>query len=160
METEDPISLSLPSTVNGLHAGWQVLEKPSADTIWDFMWHGASEEGREKQLIQHPFLLRATKLPTTRAHASERVYIGEGALKMTLSTPNEVYDADHASRVLASVGEAEVKQAMQEMLDQGVASKVVRDPKKARPGRLLKISEAYVLPLTKEPGLLTFPIFQ
>ena len=71
---------------------------------------------------------------------------------MVLGTQNDVYDADHASYVLGSVGEAEIKKAMQELMQQGVASKVVRDPKKTRPGRMLKISEAYAFAFASRDG--------
>ena len=64
---------------------------------------------------------------------------------MTLSTPNEVYDSEKASQLLASVGESSVNVAAADMLERGVLSKVVRDPKKLKPGRTLKISELYAL---------------
>lgn len=63
---------------------------------------------------------------------------------MTLSTPNEVYDSENASRLLTSVGEDSVTTAMRDMLENGVLSRVVRDPKRAKPGRMLKISESSV----------------
>ena len=67
---------------------------------------------------------------------------------MTLSTPNEVYDSEKASQLLASVGESSVNAAAADMLERGVLSKVVRDPKKLKPGRTLKISELCVLPFS------------
>ena len=63
---------------------------------------------------------------------------------MTLSTPNEAYDSENASRLLTSVGEASVAAAMTELLENGALSRVVRDPKKIKPGRMLKISEMSV----------------
>ena len=60
---------------------------------------------------------------------------------MALGTPNEVYDPERASRLLASAGESSVRAAMSGLLEHGVISKVVRDPAKSKPGRLLKISE-------------------
>lgn len=63
---------------------------------------------------------------------------------MTLTTPNESYNPDNGSRLLVSAGESFVKVAMSDLLDRGVVSKVVRDPKKSKPGRLLKISEVSV----------------
>ena len=134
--------VALPSTVSALLRAWDVVEKPSVETTWDFMWTGAAEEGREKQFLQYALVASIPTLPSTRPYPSERISVAEGALKMMLGTSNDVYDPDHASRVLASVGETEVKKAVEELLEQGVASKVVRDPKKSRPGRLLKISEA------------------
>ncbi len=63
---------------------------------------------------------------------------------MTLGTPNESYDTDHASCLLRSAGDTSVKRAMAELLERGVVSKLVRDPSKPKPGRTLKISETYV----------------
>lgn len=63
---------------------------------------------------------------------------------MTLSTPNEIYDSENASRLLTSVGEDSVTTAMRDMLENGVLSRVVRDPKRTKPGRMLKISESSV----------------
>lgn len=63
---------------------------------------------------------------------------------MTLGTPNEAYDASKASNLLSAVGEA-VGVAVEELLERGVLSKLVRDPTKHRPGRTLKISDAYAL---------------
>ena len=67
---------------------------------------------------------------------------------MVLGTPNEVYDSEQASRVLASAGEQFVQAAKDDLLDRGVLSKVVRDPTKHKPGRLLKISEVSAFSLT------------
>jgi hypothetical protein len=63
---------------------------------------------------------------------------------MVLGTPNEVYSPDVASALLTSVGEEWVPQAAQNLLSRNVLSKLVRDPQKSQPGRLLKISELYV----------------
>ncbi len=64
---------------------------------------------------------------------------------MTLGTPNESYDPEAASFMLKGVGEQYVKIASTDLLDRGVLSKLVRDPSKPKPGRTLRISEAYVL---------------
>lgn len=63
---------------------------------------------------------------------------------MVLSTPNEVYDSESASRLLTTVGEVNVTTAMVDLLERSVLSRVVRDPKKTKPGRMLKISESSV----------------
>ena len=64
---------------------------------------------------------------------------------MTLGTPNEVYDVDKASRLLSLLGDETVGTAAEELLERGVLSKLVRDPTKHKPGRSLKISDAYVV---------------
>lgn len=63
---------------------------------------------------------------------------------MTLGTPSETYDADRAASLLKSVGQEVVDVAVKDMLERGVISKLVRDPKKNKPGRLLKISDLWV----------------
>ena len=50
---------------------------------------------------------------------------------------------------LKSIGENAVKEATKIMLDRNVLSKIVRDPSKPRPGRTLKIAEAYVIGFRK-----------
>ncbi|KAI6046109.1 hypothetical protein EDC04DRAFT_1873655 [Pisolithus marmoratus] len=65
----------------------------------------------------------------------------EAALKMVFGTPNETYDPDSGARVLRSIGKEHVSLAMSNLLSQGVLSKLVRDPKKPKPGRTLKISD-------------------
>ena len=64
-----------------------------------------------------------------------------------LGTPSEVYEVGAAEALLNSVGEEAVPVAAQNLLGRGVLSKLVRDPQKSQPGRLLKISEMYVVTL-------------
>ena len=63
---------------------------------------------------------------------------------MTMGTPNEVYDSEIASRLLQSVGENRVQASTTNLLARGILAKVIRDPQKSKPGRMLKISERYV----------------
>ena len=60
---------------------------------------------------------------------------------MTLGTPNEIYDSQIASDMLTTIGEKPVKTVTALLLSRGILSKVIRDPKKMKPGRALKISE-------------------
>lgn len=62
---------------------------------------------------------------------------------MALGTPHENYDAEVASRFLHNVGEDIVGSATKNLLNRGVLAKVIRDPSKQAPGRLLKISDMY-----------------
>ena len=110
------------------------------------MWNNAAEEGREKLLAQQPFVLAASpdgcvaQGLRTRAYLSERSYVGDAALKMTLGTPNEAYDEDRAADLLKSAGQEAVDTAVKDMLERGVVSKLVRDAQN-KPGRTLKISD-------------------
>ena len=63
---------------------------------------------------------------------------------MALGNPNETYNADVASRLLKGVGEEPVRLTTTELLNRGVLAKTIRDPKKTKPGRTLKISDKYV----------------
>ena len=64
---------------------------------------------------------------------------------MVFGSPNELYDPDSATRLLHSAGDQYVSVARSNLLQQGVLSKLVRDPKKPKPGRMLKISDTYVV---------------
>lgn len=63
------------------------------------------------------------------------------SFKMVFGTPSELYDADSATRLLHGAGDQCVSVAKSNLLHQGVLSKLVRDPKKPKPGRTLKISD-------------------
>ena len=60
---------------------------------------------------------------------------------MVFGTPNEYYMPSRGAALLSSVGERAVSKAKDNLLSRGVLSKVVRDPKRPKPGRTLKISE-------------------
>jgi hypothetical protein len=65
---------------------------------------------------------------------------------MVMGSPPEHYDSEQASLLLKRCGDEIVKSSTKNLLGQGVLSKLQRDPRKLGPGRLLKISEAYVYP--------------
>jgi hypothetical protein len=58
---------------------------------------------------------------------------------MTLTTPEEEYDAKDAALLLKSVGQRAVHQASEELLARGVVSETANGHRK-KPGRKLKIS--------------------
>jgi transcription factor C subunit 3 len=60
---------------------------------------------------------------------------------MVFGTPTGVYDSEKAARLLHDVGDESVSIATKSLLNRGVLSKRIRDPKKPAPGRMLKISE-------------------
>lgn len=60
---------------------------------------------------------------------------------MVMGAPPERYDSETAAHLLKSLGGETVALATKNLLGRGVLSKLVRDPKKSRPGRTLKISE-------------------
>jgi hypothetical protein len=49
-----------------------------------------------------------------------------------------------ANQLLKRFGDDAVSSVAESMLERGVFSKIVRDPKKPKPGRPLKVSDQYV----------------
>lgn len=63
---------------------------------------------------------------------------------MVVGTPNERYGVEAATQLLQRFGDNAVSSVAESMLERGVFSKTVRDPKKPKPGRPLKVSDQYV----------------
>lgn len=63
---------------------------------------------------------------------------------MVVGTPNERYGIEAATRLLQRFGDNAVSSVAESMLERSVFSKTIRDPKKPKPGRPLKISDQYV----------------
>ncbi|KAI6125742.1 hypothetical protein EV401DRAFT_1061909 [Pisolithus croceorrhizus] len=136
---EEESAMTLPTTAGELAEMFEVEENPITSPVWDFMWNSAVEEGREKQFMTRAF---TKELGTLTSEVKDDVLAtAEAALKMVFGTPNEIYDPDSGARVLRSIGKEHVSLAMSNLLSQGVLSKLVRDPKKPKPGRTLKISD-------------------
>ncbi|KAJ8517040.1 hypothetical protein ONZ45_g5742 [Pleurotus djamor] len=139
--TTETSSITLPENVEDLLSMFEVTEQPVAATSWDFVWKGDAEEGREKALAQQPFC-KSYIIPTEVQDESNMSAIAEAAVKMVFGTPNELYDPEAAANLLREVGEEVVSSATKNLLARGVLSKHVRDPKKEKPGRRLKIADA------------------
>ncbi|KAL4080394.1 hypothetical protein V8B97DRAFT_1863880 [Scleroderma yunnanense] len=131
--------VKLPSSVEELSELFEIERNAVTTPPWDFMWSSAVDEGREKQFLSHPF----TREPgiIVAETTSSNVGTAEAALKMVFGTPSELYDPDSGARLLHSVGRKPVSAAISHLLSQGVLSKLMRDPKKPKPGRTLKISD-------------------
>ncbi|KAF8845363.1 hypothetical protein BDN67DRAFT_941224 [Paxillus ammoniavirescens] len=129
----------LTASVEELYERYEVREDIVIAPTWDFMWNTMVEEGREKQFLRQAF----TKEPDIPLEGTkkENVQLAEAALKMVFGTPSELYNAANAAKLLHSAGEQSVSLARTNLLQQGVLSKLVRDPKKPKPGRTLKISD-------------------
>ncbi|GJE87719.1 hypothetical protein PsYK624_038020 [Phanerochaete sordida] len=141
VETEKPLTVVLPASFEAMAAKWEVVEKPLTAPTWDFVWSGVAEEGREKQLSQQCFVLGGNELPPSEDYPTEDMFVADAALKMTLGTPNDAYDAQKASHLLSGVGDKVVGAVVEDLLDRNVLSKLVRDPTRHKPGRTLKISD-------------------
>ncbi|KAF9229607.1 hypothetical protein BS17DRAFT_743885 [Gyrodon lividus] len=129
----------LAPSVQELYKRYDVGEDTVTAPAWDFMRSTTVEEGREKQFLRQAF----TKEPDipTEGTKKENVQLAEAALKMVFGTPTELYDSDSAAHLLHSAGDQSVSLARSNLLQQGVLSKLIRDPKKPKPGRTLKISD-------------------
>ncbi|THU88448.1 hypothetical protein K435DRAFT_830546 [Dendrothele bispora CBS 962.96] len=155
-QPQHSVEVVIPNSVEQLLEQFDVAETSNAAPSWDFVWNATVEEGREKRLLSQPFITRLDEL-TFEDATSEVISLGESALKMTLGTPNEVYDPEGASRLLHSIGEETVATATRNLLGRGVLSKLVRDPHKPKPGRFLKISE---LNQNALGGIISCDVFQ
>lgn len=60
---------------------------------------------------------------------------------MVFGSPAESYTPEAGSEILNQFGKSLVNTATKRLLENGVLSKLVKDPTKQRPGRQLKISE-------------------
>lgn len=59
---------------------------------------------------------------------------------MTLTTPEQDYDAKYAALLLDGVGDQKIRQASEDLLSRGIIS-VVGNNRRKTPGRKLRISE-------------------
>ncbi|KAG1730414.1 uncharacterized protein EDB91DRAFT_786767 [Suillus paluster] len=151
----------LPASVDDIIHHFNVLCNTTISPAWDFMWQATVEEGREKQFLRQSFTHGADDVPYVTNTSDDVVQVAEAALKvavvcltcplasyylfaflqMVFGMPTEHYDADLSAKMLHSAGDQSVSLATSNLLRRGVLSKVVRDPKKMKPGRTLKISD-------------------
>jgi transcription factor C subunit 3 len=147
-------------SIEQIEEHYEIIEREQVAPNWDYIWNTTIEEGREKKLKRQPFSQISDKFSPSILDSNE-TSIAESAVKvgaemflflgsysrkvkMVMGSPLEHYDSEQASFLLRSCGDEMIKYATKNLLSQGVLSKLQRDPKKLRPGRLLKISEAYV----------------
>ncbi|KAG2123565.1 hypothetical protein DEU56DRAFT_45236 [Suillus clintonianus] len=131
----------LPPSVDEIIHHFDVLCNTTISPAWDFVWQATVEEGREKQFLRQSFTHGPDEVPFVTNTSDDVVQVAEAALKMVFGMPTEHYDADLAAQMLHSAGDQSVSLATSNLLRRGVLSRVVRDPKKMKPGRTLKISD-------------------
>lgn len=151
----------LPASVDDIIHRFDVLCNTIVSPAWEFVWQATVEEGREKQFLRQSFTHGPDEVPYVTNMSDDVVQVAEAALKvavvhltcrltsyylctvlqMVFGMSTEHYDADLAAEMLHSVGDQSVSLATSNLLRRGVLSKVVRDPKKMKPGRTLKISD-------------------
>jgi hypothetical protein len=147
----------LPASVDDIIHHFEVLCNTNISPAWEFVWQATVEEGREKQFLRQSFTHGADGVPYITNTSDDVVQVAEAALKMVFGMSTEHYDADLAAELLHSVGDQSVSLATSNLLRRGVLSRVVRDPKKMKPGRTLKISDVN---LNAIGGLIHGDLFQ
>ncbi|KAG1841331.1 hypothetical protein DFJ58DRAFT_845058 [Suillus subalutaceus] len=150
----------LPASVDDIIHRFDVLCNTTISPAWEFVWQATVEEGREKQFLRQSFTHGADEVPYVTNISDDVVQVAEAALKvavMVFGMSTEHYDADLAAELLHSAGDQSVSLATSNLLRRGVLSRVVRDPKKMKPGRTLKISDVN---LNAIGGLIHGDLFQ
>ncbi|CUA70965.1 Titin [Rhizoctonia solani] len=122
-------------SIKQLHANYTVNNKLSGQvqkqpTTWDFFFDVASEEPREREFLQHPFILHERDPDT---HPSFDVAVAQASIKMVMSTPDPCYDSNHAAALLNPFGEATIAAAVDGLKDSLDLKKARSDKKE--PGR-------------------------
>ncbi|KAJ7596727.1 hypothetical protein C8J56DRAFT_295687 [Mycena floridula] len=133
--------ITLPAMVLELFEQFDVVEPVLMAPKYDYIWNTVVEEGREKKLLSSAFTRYPEPMIDTSEPQTDLIRVAETSLKMVLGTPNEAYDPEVASKILKNIGQNLVNVATRNLLTRGVLSQLVRDPKKQKPGRQLKISE-------------------
>ncbi|VDB93398.1 unnamed protein product [Peniophora sp. CBMAI 1063] len=146
LRTNRQSDVNLPTSVSELELLYDIEDHSSAASGWDFVWTSVTEEGREKGLLQNAFYTESDIIPVDD-DASEVIRIAECGLKMIYATPADRYNTERAQSLLLDLGQGPdahqaVALAQKRLQDLGVLSKLVYDPKKPKPGRTMKISEA------------------
>ncbi|KIM47907.1 hypothetical protein M413DRAFT_439604 [Hebeloma cylindrosporum] len=135
-------NILIPSDIDAIRGQFDAVEPEKTAPEWDFIWNTLIEEGREKKMKGLALARCKEDFVPGRASISDDLVLAEGALKMVMGTPHELYDTEHGSSVLRSRGDEAIHNATKSLLFRGVLSKLQRDPLKQGPGRQLKISES------------------
>ncbi|CAE6468822.1 unnamed protein product [Rhizoctonia solani] len=140
-----------------LHANYIVNDKSSGQlhkqpTTWDFCFDVASEEPREREFLQHPFVIHEHD---SRAHPPFKVSVAQASIKMVMSTPDPHYDSNHAATLLNFFGETTIAAAIEGLKD-SLDMKKVR-VEKQEPGRKYRYSDLETLRLKGEFASSMYP---
>ncbi|KAF8687602.1 B-block binding subunit of TFIIIC, partial [Rhizoctonia solani] len=131
----------VPVDLEHIHANYivnsntleQIHKRP---TNWDFCFDVASEEPREREFLQHPFVVHEDSPDT---HPSLNVSLAQASIKMVISTPDPYYDSNHAASLLTPFGEATIQTAVEGLRDSLDLKRIRVD--KRDPGRKYKYSD-------------------
>ncbi|EUC63046.1 B-block-binding subunit of tfiiic protein [Rhizoctonia solani AG-3 Rhs1AP] len=137
-------------SIDQLYANYIVNEKLSGQiqkqpTTWDFCFDVAGEEPREREFLQHPFVLHE-HVPGT--YSSSDVFVAQASMKMVMSTPDSYYDSNHAAALLNHFAEATITAAVDGLKDSLDLKRVRLDKKE--PGRKYRYSDMEITRLKGE----------
>lgn len=74
--------IKLPASVDDISCDWEIVEKANTGPIWDFHWSAPVDEGREKNLLRHPFTTHSSDIPVSADDSVENVHLAEAAVKV------------------------------------------------------------------------------
>ncbi|CAE6488685.1 unnamed protein product [Rhizoctonia solani] len=151
---ESPFALE---SIDQLHANYIVNGKLPGQahkqpTTWDFCFDVASEEPREREFLQHPFVLHENDLS---AHPPFNVSVAQASIKMVMSTPDSYYDSNHAAALLNPFGEVTITAAVDGLKDSLDLKRVRLDKKE--PGRKYRYSDTEILRLKGDFASSMYP---
>ena len=72
----------LPASVDDVARDWEIVGKPNTGPVWEFHWNALVDEGREKNLLKHPFTAHASDIPLPKDVSAETVYLAESVVKV------------------------------------------------------------------------------
>ena len=82
LESEQTISIPLPSSIEEFERKWKVIEKPQTTPAWDFLWTLPSEEAREKLFLHEAITTHPHTIPEPPSYPTEPTHIADAALKV------------------------------------------------------------------------------
>ncbi|KAG9096321.1 hypothetical protein FS749_008741 [Ceratobasidium sp. UAMH 11750] len=140
-----PKSVLNLTSIEQILADYNVTEPSptSQPTSWDFFFDLASEEPREREFLQHPFVMGGPTIPPQDTPLS--VSVAQAAVKMTISTPEASYDSNDAAAMLTLLGDNTVKLALDSMGECIVRKK--SKPNKSYPVRQYTYSDSVLAQL-------------
>jgi oxalate---CoA ligase len=74
--------IKLPVSIDEVAREWEIVEKANTGPVWEVHWNALVDEGREKNLLRHPFTAHASDIPTATDVSTETVYLAESVVKV------------------------------------------------------------------------------
>jgi hypothetical protein len=80
--------IRLLASIDELVREWEIVEKPNTGPVWEFHWNALVDEGREKNLLRHPFTVHASDIPIYTGISTETVHLAESVVKVNVYLPH------------------------------------------------------------------------